>query len=41
MRLCVVDSGNEWFVTGSVDCIIKVWDLVSGSLKFILIGYIE
>lgn len=35
------DSSNEWFVTGSADRTIKVWDLASGQLKLTLTGHIE
>ena len=42
VRSCVVvDPGNEWFVTGSADRTIKVWDLASGNLKLTLTGHIE
>lgn len=41
VRSCAVDPGNEWFVTGSADRTIKVWDLASGSLKLTLTGHIE
>jgi pleiotropic regulator 1 len=41
VRSVAVDPGNEWFVTGSADRTIKVWDLASGSLKLTLTGHIE
>jgi pleiotropic regulator 1 len=41
VRSCAVDPGNEWFVTGSADRTIKVWDLASGNLKLTLTGHIE
>jgi len=33
VRSISVDSSNEWFVTGSRDATIKVWDLASGVFK--------
>jgi len=36
-----VDAGNEWFVTGSADRTIKIWDLASGQLRLTLTGHIE
>lgn len=36
-----MDPSNEWFVTGSGDRTIKVWDLASGQLKLTLTGHIE
>ena len=41
MRSLAFDSSNEWFVTGSADRTIKVWDLASGQLKLTLTGHIE
>ncbi len=41
VRCIAVDSSNEWFVTGSADRTIKVWDLASGQLKLTLTGHIE
>ena len=41
VRSVAVDPSNEWFVTGSADRTIKVWDLASGSLKLTLTGHIE
>ena len=32
---------NEWFVTGSNDRTIKIWDLASGKLKLTLTGHIN
>ena len=33
VRAIAIDPTNEWFVTGSADRTIKVWDLASGVLK--------
>lgn len=41
MRSIAVDPGNEFFVTGSADRTIKVWDLATGQLKLTLTGHIE
>ena len=41
VRSLAFDPGNEWFVTGSADRTIKVWDLASGELKLTLTGHIE
>lgn len=41
VRSLAVDPGNEWFVTGSADRTIKVWDLATGQLKVTLTGHIE
>ncbi|AFZ81523.1 WD domain, G-beta repeat family protein [Theileria equi strain WA] len=39
---CVdVDISNEWFVTGSADRLIKIWDLASCQLKLSLTGHIN
>jgi len=39
---CVcVDSSNDWFVSGSADRTVKVWDLVTGKLKLTLTGHIQ
>jgi WD40 repeat protein len=39
---CVdVDPSNEWFVTGSNDRMIKIWDLASGTLKLSLTGHVH
>ena len=39
--LCVdVDPSNEWFVTGSSDNMVKIWDLASGHLKLTLTGHV-
>ena len=36
-----VEPGNEWFVTGSADRTMKIWDLATGQLKLTLTGHIE
>ena len=36
-----VDPSNEWFVTGSNDRMIKIWDLASGTLKLSLTGHVH
>lgn len=41
VRSLAVDPSNQWFVTGSADRCIKVWDLASGQLKLTLTGHIE
>ena len=41
MRCLAVDAGNEWFVTGSADRTIKIWDLATGQLRLTLTGHIE
>ena len=41
VRAIAVDPTNEWFVTGSADRTIKVWDLASGVLKLTLTGHIS
>uniref|UniRef100_A0AAR2K4M8 Pleiotropic regulator 1 n=1 Tax=Pygocentrus nattereri TaxID=42514 RepID=A0AAR2K4M8_PYGNA len=33
VRSIAVEPGNQWFVTGSADRTIKIWDLASGKLK--------
>lgn len=38
VRCVAVEPGNEWFVTGAADRVIKVWDLASGKLKLSLTG---
>eukprot|EP01080_Neovahlkampfia_damariscottae_P009978 gene9978-2296_t len=39
VRALAVDPSNEWFITGSVDRTIKVFDLASGTLKLTLTGH--
>ena len=41
VRAIAVEPGNEWFVTGSSDNTIKIWDLASGTLKLTLTGHIS
>eukprot|EP01083_Nonionella_stella_P273894 929469_1 len=36
-----MDPSNEYFITGSADRTIKIWDLASGSLKLTLTGHIS
>ena len=36
-----VEPGNEWFVTGAADRVIKMWDLASGKLKLSLTGHVS
>lgn len=40
VRCASVDVSNEWFVTGSADRTVKVWDLASGQLKLTLPGHV-
>ena len=41
VRCLDMEPGNEWFVTGSGDRVIKIWDLASGTLKLSLTGHIS
>jgi pleiotropic regulator 1 len=41
VRCIAVDPTNDWFVTGSADRTIKVWDLASGTLRLTLTGHIS
>ncbi|XP_043918361.1 pleiotropic regulator 1-like [Protopterus annectens] len=41
VRCITVEPGNQWFVTGSADRTIKIWDLASGKLKLSLTGHIS
>ena len=41
VRCVAFEPGNEWFVTGSSDRTIKIWDLASGKLKLSLTGHIS
>ncbi|KAI8814712.1 putative pre-mRNA splicing protein [Cladochytrium replicatum] len=41
VRSIAVEPGNEWFVTGAGDRVIKVWDLATGHLKLSLTGHIS
>eukprot|EP00455_Lapot_gusevi_P054958 TRINITY_DN889_c0_g1_i1.p1 TRINITY_DN889_c0_g1~~TRINITY_DN889_c0_g1_i1.p1 ORF type:complete len:463 (-),score=91.34 TRINITY_DN889_c0_g1_i1:44-1432(-) len=41
VRCISIDPSNEWFVTGSADRTIKIWDLASGTLKLTLTGHIN
>ncbi|XP_072039910.1 pleiotropic regulator 1-like [Amphiura filiformis] len=41
VRSLAVEPGNEWFVSGSNDRVIKIWDLASGKLKLSLTGHIS
>eukprot|EP00729_Bicosta_minor_P007936 gene7936-7965_t len=41
VRCIAVEPQNQWFVTGSADRTIKIWDLASGTLKLSLTGHIS
>ncbi|XP_064607548.1 pleiotropic regulator 1-like [Liolophura sinensis] len=41
VRCVAFEPGNEWFVTGAGDRVIKIWDLASGTLKLSLTGHIS
>eukprot|EP01083_Nonionella_stella_P010981 31208_1 len=41
VRSLAVDVSKEWFVTGSNDRTIKIWDLASGNLRLTLTGHIN
>lgn len=41
VRCIDVEPGNQWFVTGSADRVIKIWDLASGTLKLSLTGHVS
>jgi len=41
VRSVAVSPDNEWFVTGSLDRTIKIWDLASGKLRLTLTGHIS
>ena len=38
VRSIAFEPGNEWFVTGSGDRTIKIWDTATGTLKLTLTG---
>eukprot|EP00824_Muranothrix_gubernata_P002324 TRINITY_DN1273_c0_g1_i1.p1 TRINITY_DN1273_c0_g1~~TRINITY_DN1273_c0_g1_i1.p1 ORF type:complete len:545 (+),score=98.83 TRINITY_DN1273_c0_g1_i1:3-1637(+) len=41
VRSVAMDPTNEWFVTGSADRTLKIWDLASGTLKLTLTGHVS
>eukprot|EP00026_Physarum_polycephalum_P006939 Phypoly_transcript_06992.p1 GENE.Phypoly_transcript_06992~~Phypoly_transcript_06992.p1 ORF type:complete len:551 (+),score=61.74 Phypoly_transcript_06992:42-1655(+) len=41
VRSISINTDNDWFVTGSADRTIKVWDLATGTLKLTLTGHIN
>ncbi|KUI63148.1 Pre-mRNA-splicing factor prp46 [Cytospora mali] len=41
VRSMAVEPNNKWFVTGSGDRTIKIWDLASGQLRLTLTGHIS
>ncbi|XP_005103978.1 pleiotropic regulator 1 [Aplysia californica] len=41
VRCLAVEPGNEWFVSGAGDRVIKIWDLASGTLKLTLTGHVS
>ncbi|KAI0990208.1 hypothetical protein GJ496_004113 [Pomphorhynchus laevis] len=41
VRCVDVEPGNEWFITGAADRMIKIWDLATGHLKLSLTGHVS
>ena len=41
VRCIDVDPSNDWFITGSTDRTIKIWDLATGTLRLSLTGHIS
>ena len=41
VRCVAVDPTNDWFVTGSADRTLKVWDLASSKLQLTLTGHVS
>ncbi|PSN73274.1 pre-mRNA-splicing factor prp46 [Corynespora cassiicola Philippines] len=41
VRSLAVEPDNQWFASGAADRTIKIWDLVSGTLKLSLTGHIS
>lgn len=41
VRSIAFSPDNDWFVTGSVDRTIKIWDVASGALRLTLTGHIN
>lgn len=41
VRSLAVEPANQWFVSGSNDRTIKIWDLASGTLKLSLTGHVS
>jgi len=41
VRCVAVEPENKWFVTGSEDRTVRIWDLASGTLKLTLTGHIS
>ena len=41
VRCIDVDPSNDWFITGSTDRTIKIWDLATSTLRLSLTGHIS
>lgn len=41
VRCVDVEPGNQWFVTGGADRIVKIWDMATGRLKLSLTGHVS
>ncbi|PIK49830.1 putative pleiotropic regulator 1 isoform X1 [Apostichopus japonicus] len=41
VRSLAIEPANQWFVSGSNDRTIKIWDLASGTLKLSLTGHVS
>ncbi|KAJ2466653.1 pre-mRNA-splicing factor prp46, partial [Coemansia sp. RSA 2337] len=41
VRSLAIEPDNKWFTLGSVNCMIKIWDLASGTLKLTLTSHIS
>jgi len=41
VRCAAIEPNNEWFVTGSNDRTIKIWDLATGTVKLTYTGHVS